>query len=53
MKILSDEEYEEMLRQKLLRVNAEVSVIEDDIESLRKSQFTEIERIKDSAESGQ
>ncbi|KAI4095980.1 MAG: hypothetical protein L6R37_007010 [Teloschistes peruensis] len=31
MKVLSDEEYEKMLRQKLLRADAEIAILEDDI----------------------
>lgn len=35
MKVLSDEEYEKILEAKLLRVDAEIAVIDDDIEKLR------------------
>ena len=35
MKVLSDEEYEKILREKLLRVEAEIAVIDDDIEKLK------------------
>lgn len=35
-KVLSDEEYEVMLRGKLLRVNAELAIIDDKMEKLRK-----------------
>ncbi|KAL9587697.1 MAG: hypothetical protein Q9203_003413 [Teloschistes exilis] len=31
MKVLSDEEYEKMLRQKLLRADAEIAILDDDI----------------------
>lgn len=34
-KVLSDEEYEVMLREKLLRVNAELAIIDDKMEKLR------------------
>jgi hypothetical protein len=34
--VLSDEEYEVMLREKLLRVNAELAIIDDKMEKLRK-----------------
>lgn len=34
-KVLSDEEYEVMLRERLLRVNAELAIINDKIEKLR------------------
>jgi predicted house-cleaning noncanonical NTP pyrophosphatase (MazG superfamily) len=35
MKVLSDEEYENMLREKLLRVNAEIALVDESIEALR------------------
>lgn len=35
VKVLSDEEYESMLRERLLRVNAEIAIIDEDIERLR------------------
>lgn len=35
VKILSDEEYEAMLREKLFKVQAEIMVLEEDIERLR------------------
>lgn len=35
MKVLSDKEYENMLREKLLRVNAEIALIDESIEALR------------------
>lgn len=35
MKVLSDSEYEDMLREKLLRVNAEIALIDENIERLR------------------
>lgn len=35
MKVLSDKEYEEMLREKLLRVNAEIALVDENIEALR------------------
>ena len=35
MKVLSDEEYENILQKKLLRVQAEIAVLEDDIEKLK------------------
>ncbi|KAI1457171.1 hypothetical protein F4805DRAFT_202938 [Annulohypoxylon moriforme] len=37
MKRLSDKEYEEMLEEKILRINAEISLIDDSIASLRES----------------
>ncbi len=36
--ILSNDEYAEMLREKLLRVDAEIAVIDDKIAALRKEQ---------------
>lgn len=44
MKVLSDEEYENMLREKLLRVNAEIALVDESIERLR------VEQLKSSAE---
>ena len=35
MKVLSDKEYEDMLREKLLRVNAEIALVDESIEALR------------------
>jgi len=35
VKVLSDDEYEEMLREKLLRVNAEIALVNESIEALR------------------
>jgi len=35
MKVLSDSEYENMLREKLLRVNAEIALADENIEALR------------------
>jgi len=40
MKILTDEEYEKVLRGKLLQVEAEIAVIDDDIEKLKASSLT-------------
>jgi len=36
VKILSDEEYENMLQEKLLRVEAEIAVLDEHIENLRR-----------------
>jgi len=41
MKVLSDEEYENVLRRKLLQVEAEISVIDDDIEKLKAWSLTD------------
>jgi hypothetical protein len=35
MKVLSDSEYETMLREKLLRVNAQIALVDENIEALR------------------
>jgi hypothetical protein len=35
MKVLSDNEYENMLREKLLRVNAQIALVDENIEALR------------------
>ncbi|OCL05636.1 hypothetical protein AOQ84DRAFT_298527, partial [Glonium stellatum] len=35
MKVLSDEEYENMLQEKLLRIEAEIALIDDNIEKLK------------------
>ena len=35
MKVLTDEEYEKILQEKLLRVRAEIAVLDDDIEKLK------------------
>ena len=49
MKVLSDEEYENMLRDKLLKVNAEITLIDESIEALREREREETTR----AESGE
>lgn len=36
MAVLSDEDYEAMLQERLLRVNAEIAIIDENIERLRK-----------------
>lgn len=41
MKVLSDEEYQEVLRRKLLQVEAEIAVIDDDIQKLKASSLTD------------
>lgn len=35
MKVLSDREYEDMLKEKLLKINAEIALIDEGIEALR------------------
>lgn len=37
MKRLSDKEYEEKLEEKILRINAEIAIIDENIASLRAS----------------
>lgn len=43
MKVLSDEEYEKVLKEKLVRVEAEIALIDEDIDKL-KSQGARSER---------
>lgn len=38
VKVLSDKEYESMLQEKLLRVNAQIALVDENIEALRKQQ---------------
>ena len=38
MKVLTDEQYEKMLRERLLRVNAEIALVDENIEKLRVEQ---------------
>lgn len=35
MKVLSDEQYETILREKLLRVEAEIAIVDEDIEKVK------------------
>lgn len=35
MKVLSDEEYEQLLKEKLVRVEAELAMVEDNIEEIQ------------------
>lgn len=35
MKVLSDEEYEKVLREKLVRVEAEIALIDEDIDKIQ------------------
>jgi hypothetical protein len=46
VKHLSDEEYKKVLEDKLLRVDAEIAVLDDDIAALRKADETSSERLK-------
>ena len=41
LKHLSDDEYRELIEKKLLRVEAELAIIDEDMDSLRKSQTAE------------
>ena len=38
MKVLTDEEYESMLREKLLRVDAEIAIVDEDLGKLREEE---------------
>jgi hypothetical protein len=38
VKILTDEEYESMLREKLLRINAQIAILDENIGALREEQ---------------
>jgi hypothetical protein len=38
MKVLSDDQYADMLKEKLLRVNADIAVVDDDISKWKKQQ---------------
>lgn len=42
--VLTDEEYAEMLREKMLKVDVEISIIDDKIAALRKLEQQEFER---------
>ncbi|KAI2612804.1 uncharacterized protein GGS25DRAFT_136205 [Hypoxylon fragiforme] len=55
MKRLSDKEYEEMLEEKILHINAEISIIDDNIASLQESRkaSTESAESAESAESNE
>jgi len=44
MKVLNDKEYESMLREKLLKVEAEIALIDESIEALRKQECEEGEK---------
>ena len=35
MKVMSDEEYEKVLREKLVRVDAEIALVDEDIKKMR------------------
>ena len=41
LKALTDTEYENMLREKLLRVDAEVAILDEDIEKVKREQDNE------------
>lgn len=40
MKVLSDAEYENMLREKLLSINAQISLVDESIEAVRRETTT-------------
>ncbi|KAL8999373.1 MAG: hypothetical protein Q9169_001799 [Polycauliona sp. 2 TL-2023] len=48
MKVLSDEQYEKMLRTKLLRVEAELAIVDEDIEKVKQTERDEQKEKKDS-----
>ena len=41
IKVLTDAEYEKMLREKLLRVDAELAILDEDIEKVKREQDSE------------
>jgi hypothetical protein len=41
MKVLSDDQYAALLREKLLRVDADIAIVDEDIEKWRKQQLQE------------
>jgi hypothetical protein len=41
MRVLSDEEYEEMMREKILKVDVEIALLKDSIEALKKEKEIE------------
>jgi len=41
MKVLSDKEYEDMLREKLLKVDVEIALVDESIAGLRKRELEE------------
>lgn len=48
MKVLSDEQYEKMLREKLLRVEAELAIVDEDVEKLKQRE----EKVRKGGEDG-
>lgn len=53
MKVLSDKEYESMLREKLLKVEAEIALVDESIEALRvQEQDMEARKVKDGVGKG-
>lgn len=42
VKVLTDEEYEKMLREKLLRINAQIALVDENIEALRNEAVTKV-----------
>ena len=44
MKALSDEEYEGMLQEKLLRVEAELAILDEDIQKIKKEEACEVNK---------
>ena len=44
MKVLSDHEYENMLQEKLLKVNAEIALVDENIKALRVQEETAVKK---------
>jgi hypothetical protein len=41
VKVLSDDEYEHMLRERLLKINAQIALVDESIEEIRKEEARE------------
>lgn len=42
VKVLSDQEYEEMLREKLLKINAQIALVDESIEAVKQEEQSRI-----------
>jgi hypothetical protein len=51
MKVLTDSEYENMLQEKLLRVNVEIALIDESIEKLRAQERGEVREVENETKS--
>lgn len=51
--VLTNEQYAEMLREKMLKLDVEISIIEDKIAALESQQRRESEQISSSTEPGE